>query len=165
MTMLSIGMPVYNASKHLGGALDALLAQNFGDFHLLISDNASTDDTEAICHRYAAADPRVRYHRNSKNIGAAANFNKVFTESERCRYFMWAAHDDRWPPDYVGRCVAALENRSQAVLCTTEIEFIDDDGAPAVDLAPEIRHYNRVHTLGLDQRQRAKALTDRINWY
>lgn len=163
--ILSIGMPVYNAGKHLSGALASLLAQNFSDFRLFISDNASTDDTEAICRHYAALDPRVDYRRNTGNIGAAANFNKVFADSAPSTYFMWAAHDDAWHPDYVGRCIAALEERPQAVLCVSEIEFIGQNGAPALDIPPDIRNYNRVNTVGLDRRQRVKALTERINWY
>ena len=49
-----IGLPVYNASRYLGIALDSLLGQTFEDFELLISDNASTDETEEICRAAVA---------------------------------------------------------------------------------------------------------------
>jgi glycosyltransferase involved in cell wall biosynthesis len=72
---VSIGMPVYNGEPYLTRALDALLAQSFTDFELIISDNASTDATETICREYAARDRRIRYYRCNENHGAAWNFN------------------------------------------------------------------------------------------
>ena len=47
--IVSIGMPVYNGVPYVQRALDALLAQDYPDFELIISDNASTDETQAIC--------------------------------------------------------------------------------------------------------------------
>ncbi|CAM5282258.1 hypothetical protein STENM223S_11445 [Streptomyces tendae] len=52
---LSIGLPVYNGEEYLAESLDALLGQTYEDFELVISDNASTDGTQDICRRYAAA--------------------------------------------------------------------------------------------------------------
>jgi cellulose synthase/poly-beta-1,6-N-acetylglucosamine synthase-like glycosyltransferase len=66
-------MPVYNGENYLAETVDSILAQTFADFELVISDNASTDATEAICRAYAARDRRIRYVRNPSNIGAARN--------------------------------------------------------------------------------------------
>ena len=71
---VSIGMPVYNGERFIRDALESLLAQSFTDFELIISDNASTDTTERICKKYAARDSRIRYVKQSGNIGAALNF-------------------------------------------------------------------------------------------
>src|SRR3954470_1068595 len=90
---VSIGLPVYNGQRFLAPAVSSLLAQTFADFELVICDNASTDDTEAICRRFAERDPRVRYHRNEQNVGAAPNFNRALALSTG-QYFKWAAHDD-----------------------------------------------------------------------
>jgi len=70
-------MPVYNGERYLRLALDALLAQTYRDFTVVISDNASTDGTPAICREYADRDPRVRYVRQSENLGAAGNINAL----------------------------------------------------------------------------------------
>lgn len=91
---VSIGMPVYNGAKFIREALDSLLVQTFTDFELIISDNTSTDETEAICREYAAKDERIRYVRQAKNLGPVANFKFVLDEAVG-DYFMWAAHDDR----------------------------------------------------------------------
>ena len=74
---VSIGLAVYNGEEFLAESLDSLLAQTYGDFELIISDNASTDGTRAICERYAAKDKRIRYVRRSENIGGEGNFNYV----------------------------------------------------------------------------------------
>src|SRR3982751_485615 len=97
---VSIGLPVYNGELHLALALDSILAQTYGDFEIVISDNGSTDGTESICRRYAAADPRIRYERNETNRGAAWNYNHVF-ELSRGEYFKWMAHDDLIEPNYL----------------------------------------------------------------
>lgn len=109
-------MPVYNGAVHLAEALDSLLAQTFGDFEVILADNASTDRSAEIALDYASRDPRIRFHRNDRNLGAAANFNHVFALA-RSEYFKWFAHDDRLEPDYLHRCVAALDaGRPRVVL-------------------------------------------------
>jgi glycosyltransferase involved in cell wall biosynthesis len=126
---VSIGLPVYNGAQYLPAAVEALLAQTFTDFELILCDNASTDQTQAICTAFAARDSRVRYHRNDENIGAAPNFNLVFHLS-RGEYFKWAAHDDLHAPDYLARCVEALDNEPAAVLAHTGAVVVDSDGEP-----------------------------------
>ncbi|HEX5079557.1 MAG TPA: glycosyltransferase family 2 protein [Geminicoccaceae bacterium] len=124
---VSIGLPVYNGEHYLGGAIASILAQTFEDFELIICDNASTDATEAICQRYAASDPRVRYYRQPQNIGATANFNRTF-ELAHGGYFKWAAHDDLLEPAYLERCVAVLDRTPDAVLCQSLVKIINDQG-------------------------------------
>ncbi|MEI6268153.1 MAG: glycosyltransferase [Methylococcaceae bacterium] len=91
---VSIGMPVYNGAEYIREALDSLLAQTFTDFELIISDNASNDTTQEICQKYAEQDSRIRYIRQSTNMGAMPNFTFVLHEA-RAEYFMWATHDDK----------------------------------------------------------------------
>lgn len=125
---ISIGLPVFNGENYLGAALDALLAQTYTDFELVVCDNASTDATEAICRRYAAADSRIRYYRNPSNLGAGANFNRVF-ELSTGTYFKWAAHDDLIGPTYLERCITALECQPDAILAQSLVGIIDAAGA------------------------------------
>lgn len=102
-------MPLYNGEPYLKDALRCLLRQSHADFELIISDNASNDGTEKICRELADTDPRVRYIRQDKNIGPLANFQLVLSEATG-KYFMWAAHDDRWHPDFIKRLVSLLED-------------------------------------------------------
>jgi glycosyltransferase involved in cell wall biosynthesis len=124
---VSIGLPVYNGENYLAVTIEALLAQTYRDFELILSDNASTDGTEAICRRYAGQDSRIRYVRQAENIGASANYNYTF-EVARGFYFKWAAHDDLLAPEYLARCVEVLERDASVVLCYTRAKAIDGQG-------------------------------------
>lgn len=126
--IVSIGLPVYNGENFLRVALHCLLGQTFTDFELIISDNASTDGTQAICKDYAARDPRIRYFRNEKNIGAAPNMNRVFALAVG-KYFKWVSHDDLHAPTFVERCVEVLERNPSIVLCHSKTQLIDSNGA------------------------------------
>jgi glycosyltransferase involved in cell wall biosynthesis len=124
---VSIGLPVYNGSRYLRQALDSVLAQSFQDFELVISDNASTDDTEAICRACAAQDARVRYYRVPQNQGVTWNFRQVVARSSG-EFFLWMAHDDMLAPDYVERCLEALHSSPAAVLCYAAAVDVDEAG-------------------------------------
>jgi glycosyltransferase involved in cell wall biosynthesis len=122
---VSIGLPVFNGGDYLTSALEGLLTQTFPEFELIISDNASTDDTQEICRTYASRDPRIRYVRNEENIGAAANFNRVF-ELSTGEYFKWAAHDDLCAPQFLERCVQGLDRDPSVILCYARTRAIDE---------------------------------------
>lgn len=136
---ISIGLPVFNGEEHLAEAIGSLLGQTFGDFDLLISDNASTDGTGQIAREAAARDRRVRYERLESNVGAAENFNRVFRRT-RGRYFKWAAHDDIWLPEFLSRAVAALEAEPGVVLAYPRTRFILRDGRAKKDYPFNGRH-------------------------
>jgi len=125
--LVSIGLPVYNGEKYLKQAIDSILAQTFTDFELVICDNCSTDSTQEICLEYAARDPRVRYHRNEKNIGGGNNHHLVFKLS-RGKYFRWAADDDLFHPELLDRCVSILNSDPSVVLCYPADVEIDAEG-------------------------------------
>src|ERR1700726_2570792 len=96
---VSLGLPVYNGERFVKHAIQSVLDQTFSDFELIISDNASTDSTPDTCEEFARKDPRVPYIRQEINIGAKANFNRVF-EYSRGEYFKWVAADDVCGPRY-----------------------------------------------------------------
>jgi glycosyltransferase involved in cell wall biosynthesis len=124
---VSIGLPVYNGEKYVGAAIEAILGQSFSDFELIICDNASSDLTEEICREAAARDPRIRYYRNPKNLGAAPNFNRCIDFADGL-YFKWAAHDDICLPDYLARCVQVLDQSPDVIACHSGTQFIDGSG-------------------------------------
>ena len=129
---VSIGLPVRDGERYLRTTLDAIRAQTFTDFELIIADNASTDGTAAICREYAAADPRVRAVRNVENLGVARNFNLTL-ELARGRYFKWAADDDLVEPAFLARCVAELDRDPELVLCHAQTRVIDERGSVVGD--------------------------------
>jgi glycosyltransferase involved in cell wall biosynthesis len=124
--MVSIGLPVFNGGAYLEECLRAILEQTYTDFEIVISDNASTDNTRDICQRFREIDKRVRYIRQEMNLGAAKNYNIVF-EHSRGKYFRWAAHDDVILPTYLESCVS---------------EFEADSACRTVLVYPRTRHFD-----------------------
>jgi glycosyltransferase involved in cell wall biosynthesis len=120
---ITVGLPVYNGQKYLAQAIESILGQTFPDFELIISDNASTDRTQEICLGYVARDPRVRYFRNERNLGAGPNYDLCF-ERARSKYFKWAAHDDLIAPDFLEKTKTKMDANSDAVLCCTGVTEI-----------------------------------------
>ena len=153
-------MPLYNAERYLREAVDSILGQDYTNFELVISDNASTDGTESICEEYAVRDKRVSYHRSDRNLGAIWNFNQV-RELSRGEYFMWAAHDDVRAPRYISSCLEAMEARPEAVLCCTEIGFIDENGQP---LQPWT-DLDGIRPVGATVRDRVSAIARARYWW
>lgn len=125
--MLTVGMPVYNADRFLAKSLDSILQQTFADFELLISDNASTDRTEAICLEYASRDKRIRYFRNERNMGAGWNFRRVYSQANG-KYYKQAAHDDFLEPTFLEECIKALEADPGLVLAHARTRIVSRTG-------------------------------------
>lgn len=123
MPNVTIGLPVYNGAAFIAIAIDSLLAQTYGDFELIISDNASEDATGEICERYARSDPRIRYVRQPENRGAYSNFGAVRAHA-RTDYFMWAAADDYWAPTFLERCVGVFDRDPGVGLVFTRYEIL-----------------------------------------
>jgi glycosyltransferase involved in cell wall biosynthesis len=121
---LSIGLPVYNGADYLAQSLEALLGQTFEDFELILSSNASTDETDDICRTYAARDPRVRVFRQSTNIGAVPNHNFVF-EQATGELFKWASGDDLYARTLIARCIERLDEHPEAILAHSWTAAVD----------------------------------------
>lgn len=134
---VSVGMPLYNGARYVEQALNSLLAQDFADFELVISDNGSTDRTEEICRRYGSRDARITYHRHDENRGAAWNYNFVFHRSQG-EYFKWAAHDDACAPAFLSRCVATMDKAPPSVVACYPRAMISDE---AGRVAQKLDHY------------------------
>lgn len=152
---VSVGMPVYNSAAWVEEAIGSILSQSFTDLELIISDNASTDGTYAICERFAASDSRVRLLRNATNLGANRNYHAVL-DAARGEYFKWASSNDSCSPTFLEKCVARLEQDPTAVLAGPRTGIFDQD----VELA---RPYDRdVELLSSEPSVRFITLLTRI---
>ena len=130
--MVSVGLPVFNGADYIREALDALLSQTYTDFELIISDNASTDDTVKICKEYAAREKRIRFVRQKKNLGALGNFDFVLKEA-RGTFFTWAAADDLVSPNWIAHLVSNIRDTDLGVF--GQYQYVSEsgknEGAPA----------------------------------
>lgn len=135
--LVSIGLPVYNGEPVLRRALDSLVSQSYEHLEIIISDNASTDGTGALCREYAARDPRIRYAVNDTNIGVIRNFRRVFERSTG-EYFLWMGADDVRPPTAVGDCLEKLRRNERAVMVHGPIQLEIPGGAQPLEIRNEV---------------------------
>jgi len=153
MPCVSIGVPVYNGEKFLCEALDSLLAQTFTDFELIISDNASDDQTEIICRQYSKKDSRIKYIRQPINLGVTANFKFVLDKAIG-EYFMWAAADDLQDSRFLEELVKALKANPflYSVMCDvknvyeSEINYKDISTLDDIRLDDVMKNWNAVRS-------------------
>jgi glycosyltransferase involved in cell wall biosynthesis len=141
---LTVLIPTYNRATMLPRAIDSVLGQSYRDFRLLISDNASTDGTQAICERYAVDDERVSYRRQAENLGPIANFNSLLARVET-ELLVMLADDDWFDLDYFERAIAMLDADPTLAIVTGLNHYESDttpDPRPATELrssSPELR--------------------------
>lgn len=126
---ISIGMPVYNEEKYIKASVTSILRQKYDNFELIISDNASSDKTELICLELAQKDIRIKYFRNDTNVGAIANFCKVFDHAKG-EYFMFAGGHDLWSLNFIQNCLKTLQDCPLSVLAYPSLIWIDEEDQP-----------------------------------
>lgn len=133
--IVSIGLPVYNGENFVAEAIESVLAQTYEAWELIISDNCSSDGTEAICRRYADAEDRIRYVRQAENLGALPNFNSVVAQA-RGSYFKWCAHDDLMLPTFLERCMERLQADPGLAWVHARSDMIDEQHRSFLTLLP-----------------------------
>lgn len=123
--LLSIGIPTYNGGSRIGKALNSVLNQDFVDVEVIISDNASQDNTEQVCREWASSDQRVKYFRHESNRGVSPNFEFALQQATG-KYFMWMADDDEILPNIIEPYVEFLDNHPDHVLVSGQINYWED---------------------------------------
>lgn len=125
--LVSICVPTYNRADYLRGSLRTICAQRYRPLEILISDNASTDETEEICRRLASSDDRIRYVRQAGNIGLYGNHNFCIQES-RGTFLCLLHDDDRHAPEMIHRCVTFLMEHPEVGMVCPDWHLMDDEG-------------------------------------
>jgi glycosyltransferase involved in cell wall biosynthesis len=125
--LVSIGLPVYNEEHFIRRSLDCLLSQDYGNIEIIVSDNCSSDSTWAILQDYASRDNRIRLNKNTANLGQVANLLKVLSMA-RGSFFMWAAADDEWKPEFVRRLTRELQDHLEAQVAMCAIQRTYENG-------------------------------------
>ena len=120
---VSVCIPSYRGAAHIAATVESVLAQTFDDFELVIVDDDSPDDTAGVVARYA--DPRIRFLRNARRLGAEGNWNRCL-ELARGRFFKLLPQDDLLAPECIERQVRVLEEDSGSkplafVFCARDI--------------------------------------------
>ncbi|KKQ77609.1 MAG: hypothetical protein A3A96_01035 [Candidatus Zambryskibacteria bacterium RIFCSPLOWO2_01_FULL_39_39] len=125
--LVSVGLPVYNGGKFIEEALDSVLEQTHTNFELIISDNGSTDNTEAICRKYQKKDSRIKYIRHEQNLGGVFNFDYCVKKAVG-KYFTFLAYDDLLNKNFLEITLDYLFYHKECVLVAGDYELIDQFG-------------------------------------
>jgi glycosyltransferase involved in cell wall biosynthesis len=153
--LLTLAIPTYNRSANLALLLKGIGAEIAGlpEVELLVSDNASPDDTEEVMREFLRAGLRCRYIRNASNIGADANFLQCYTEA-RGTYLWVFGDDDVLFPGSLRRVLRYLAAGDVDLVYLAPFGFMETpnergqaDARPAVFALEDARRF--VHAVGL----------------
>jgi glycosyltransferase involved in cell wall biosynthesis len=122
---ISVGIPAYNSAAHIGLTIEGLLSQTYGDFELIVSDNASTDATRDIVGEYMRKDPRIRYERHSVNVGANPNYSYLVHRANG-EFFKWSSSSDWCAPTFLESCLSELTANPDSVLAVPRTCLFQD---------------------------------------
>jgi glycosyltransferase involved in cell wall biosynthesis len=124
---VSVILCSYNHAPFIAAAIQSVLDQTFTDFELIISDDASADDSVKIIQRFQ--DPRIRLIRHERNLGIVENFNRAVAQAHGT-YIAQMGSDDLFRPDKLRRQVEVLDAKPDIAVVFTHVDIINRDGLP-----------------------------------
>lgn len=108
-SLVSIGIPTYNRPDGLLNVIKKITSQSYKNIEIIISNNASDNELVSKIIEYCASlDKRIKFYHQQNNIGATKNFKFVLGKASG-EFFMWAADDDDWEPDFIDCCLKLHE--------------------------------------------------------
>ena len=122
---VSVVIPTFNRSAFLRQAIVSVLAQTYPHFEVIISDNASADDTREVVAAFS--DPRIRYFQNERNLGMAPNWNAGIRRA-RGAYVVLLEDDNWWHAEYLARAVSILDRHPEVAFLHTAVRITDAKG-------------------------------------
>ncbi len=125
--LISVIIPTYNYARFLPEAIDSVLRQSFQNFEIVLSDDASTDESDDLCKRYAAAHASIRYQRQPENLGMVFNWNWCLEQARGALIKPLMADDLLSHPETLERMARILLDQPEVSLVTCARNVIDDD--------------------------------------
>lgn len=125
--LVSVGIPAYNRPESLRKVLESILGQTYTNLEIIVSDDCSPNaEVRKVGEEYAARDSRVSFYPQATNLGMPRNFEFVLKKA-RAEYFMWAADDDVFVPQFIEKCIAELLIDPQTAAVGMEINYTNGD--------------------------------------
>ncbi|MEP7165053.1 MAG: glycosyltransferase [Ferruginibacter sp.] len=125
LPLVTVGIPTYNRAAGLERTLQCIVQQTYTNLQVIVSDNCSTDDKVLpVLQKYAAADNRVKFHVQEKNISIVPNFQYLLDQASG-EFFMWAADDDHWDANFIEVCVNGLLENKDAVVAIGDVKIVN----------------------------------------
>lgn len=124
--LVSVCIPTYNRASKIERAIHALAESRYQNLEIIISDNASTDETPNVCRELCAFDSRIKYFRHAENMGPNKNYEFARAQANG-KYFLWHGDDDYLGADYIAKCVGELERDESLVLVSGLAAYYSGD--------------------------------------
>lgn len=124
MEKIDILLATYNGEKFVKEQIESILNQTYENFNLIISDDASTDNTLNILEEYEKKDTRIKVFKKEKNKGLIDNF-EFLLKNVTSDYFMFSDQDDIWKKDKIEKSINKLKEESSG-LVYTDLEIVDE---------------------------------------
>lgn len=126
LPLVSICIPTYNRSSFLREAIASALATDYPNIEVVVSDNASTDDTCNVVEEFN--DDRIKYFINKKNIGVFLNIRKVLYEHAKGEYAIYLADDDYYIDEtYISKAVELFTKYPDIVMIFSNWRYVKED--------------------------------------
>lgn len=142
--LVSVITPTYNRPEYLKQALTSAVNQTYRNIEIIVSDNCSPQDPQAIVESFN--DPRIRYYRNSSNLGMLVNTIQTFKYA-RGKYVASLLDDDMWEPDYLAKLVPLLEENSNLALAFCDHYMMNSSGTLDMEKTEECTQAYQRHDL------------------
>ncbi len=146
MSQITVLLATYNGSKYVRQMIDSVLAQDFEDFHLVLSDDSSKDETPQILDEYAAMHPgKVTHYRSGQRFGNAQNhFMHLLEKFHDTPYIMFCDQDDYWHPDNISKTLQKMQETEKPdlpVLVHTDLRVVD---GVLQEMDPSFIHFSKL---------------------
>ncbi len=126
--LVTIILPAYNGAKWIDKAIQSALNQTFNDYEFIIINDCSTDKTEEVALRFAVKDNRIKYLKNTKNVGIQVNRNIALSHAKG-KYIAEIDQDDEWiDPKKLEKQIKFMEEHPDCVLIGTGAIMVDENG-------------------------------------
>jgi glycosyltransferase domain-containing protein len=126
--LITVGIPTYNRHQSLRRTLECITGQTYQNLEIIVSDNCSDgQDTETLVREFMKKDRRIQYFRWDSHQGPYINFNFILGKSTS-EYFMWAADDDEWEPQFISRLLVFLLQNPDVSVVMSGVTRIFDNG-------------------------------------
>ena len=146
MAEVFVLLATYNGRKYIAEMIDSVLAQDYQDFHLIVSDDQSTDDTAGILEEYANKYPTViTHHRSNRRFGNAQDhFMYLLQTFHDAPYIMFCDQDDYWHSDKITKTIQLMKKIEQPgvpAMVHTDLRVVDRD---LKELDSSFMHYSKL---------------------
>ena len=118
--LVTIAIPTFDRAGLLKGCVQAALAQTYENIEVLVSDNASPDDTQQVLREFD--DKRLRVLTQETNIGLLPNWNACLAAAKG-EYVVFVSDDDRISPWLLSRCLEVVGQRPEIPIVVTLSNF------------------------------------------